>query len=82
MVEVNIPFTVIEQYKIHNAIKLHHASNYGIKMAEWCKDQGLIMGRDFEWSVWSGDEKINFKFMGKGEKYSSMFVLIFGGGNA
>ncbi len=40
------------------------------------------MGLDFEWAVVTAEEYISFKFNGKGEKYSSMFALRFGGGNA
>lgn len=82
MVEVKIPFSAIAQYKNNSFMKLHHASNYGIKMADWCKDQGLIMGKDFEWSVWSEESIISFRFFDKGEKYSSMLALMFGGGDA
>ncbi len=63
-------------------MKLHHASNHAILLAEWCKDQGLIMGLDFEWAVWAEDQFIEFEFMGRGEKYSSMFALKFGEGSA
>ncbi len=82
MVEIKIPFDTIVNYRHLNFMKLHHASNHAIKLAEWCKDQGLVMGLDFEWAVVQVDEYISFKFDGKGEKYSSMFALRFGGGNA
>jgi hypothetical protein len=62
-------------------MKLHHASNHAIQLAEWCKDQGLIMGLDFEWAVMLVDEYISFKFANKCEKYSTMFALKFGSGN-
>ena len=80
MREVNIPFERIAQYQKNNFMKLYHASNHAILLADWCKDQGLIMGRDFEWSVWQGDTKINFKFFGEAEKYVTMFALKFGDG--
>lgn len=82
MVKVSIPFSAVNAYKKHEFLKTHHASNYAILLSDWCKDQGLIMGLDFEWAVWAQDEFIEFKFMGKGEKYSSMFALKFGDGNA
>ncbi len=82
MVEIKIPFETITNYKNLSFMKLHHASNHAIKLADWCKDQGLIMGLDFEWAVVQAEEFISFKFDGKGEKYSSMFALRFGGGNA
>jgi hypothetical protein len=62
-------------------MKLYHASNHAIQLADWCKDQGLIMGLDFEWAVFQTDEFVSFKFMNNGEKYSTMFALKFGGGN-
>lgn len=81
MIELHIPFDIIAQYRHLDFMKLHHASNHAIHLADWCKDQGLVMGLDFVWSVWQGEEKIVFKFMNRGEKYSSMFALKFGGGN-
>ena len=82
MIEIQIPFDTIVQYRHLDFMKLHHASNHAIHLAEWCKDQGLIMGLDFEWAVQQADEYVSFKFMNKGEKYSTMFALKFGGGNA
>jgi hypothetical protein len=82
MVEISISFDTIVQYKKLDFMKLHHASNHAIMLADWCKDQGLIMGLDFEWAVWKDKERIIFKFMNRGEKYSTMFALRFGGGNA
>ncbi len=82
MIEISIPFKTINAYKNLSFMKLHHASNHAILLAEWCKEQGLIMGLDFEWAVWKDDEKISFRFMNKGEKYSSLFALKFGDGNA
>jgi hypothetical protein len=81
MISVQIPFDIIYRYKNLDFMKLHHASNHAIQLAEWCKDQGLIMGLDFEWSVQKDTEKIIFKFMNNGKKYSTMFALKFGGGN-
>ena len=82
MIEIQIPFDTIVQYRHLDFMKLHHASNHAIHLAEWCKDQGLIMGLDFEWAVQQADEYVSFKFMNKGEKYSTMFALKFGSGNA
>jgi hypothetical protein len=81
MREVNIPFERIAQYQKNNFMKLYHASNHAILLADWCKDQGLIMGRDFEWAVWQDESKINFKFFGQSEKYVTMFALKFGDGS-
>jgi hypothetical protein len=81
MIEIQIPFSTIVQYRHLDFMKLHHASNHAIQLAEWCKDQGLVMGLDFEWAVQQIDEYLSFKFMNKGEKYSTMFALKFGGGN-
>lgn len=82
MISIQISFDAIVQYRSLEFMKLHHASNHAIHLAEWCKDQGLIMGLDFEWAVWQAEEKIVFSFMNNGEKYSTMFALKFGGGNA
>lgn len=82
MIKIQIPFEAIVQYKNLDFMKLHHASNHAIHLAEWCKDQGLIMGLDFEWAVWQDEKKIVFNFMNNGERHSTMFALKFGGGNA
>ena len=66
MIEIQIPFDTIVQYRHLDFMKLHHASNHAIQLAEWCKDQGLIMGLDFEWAVMQVDEYVSFKFMNKG----------------
>jgi hypothetical protein len=81
MREVNIPFERIALYRKNSFMKLHHASNHAILLADWCKDQGLIMGRDFEWAVRQDESKINFKFFGESEKYVTMFSLKFGDGS-
>lgn len=81
MREVNISFDHIAKYQNNDFTKLYHASNHAILLADWCKDQGLIMGLDFEWSVWQGESKINFKFFDKAEKYVTMFALKFGDGS-
>ena len=81
MIEIHIPFETRAQYRKLEFMKLHHASNHAIHLADWCKDQGLIMGLDFTWAVWNSEQKITFTFMNNGEKYSSMFALKFGGGH-
>jgi hypothetical protein len=81
MIEIQIPFDTIVRYRHLDFMKLHHASNHAIQLAEWCKDQGLVMGLDFEWAVQQGDKLLSFKFMNKGEKYSTMFALKFGSGD-
>jgi hypothetical protein len=82
VVTVSIPFAAISAYKNNNFAKLYHASNYAILLADWCKDQNLIMGKDFDWSVWADESKISFRFFEKAEKYSTIFALKFGDGNA
>lgn len=82
MINIQISFDTIVQYRKLDFMKLYHASNHAIQLAEWCKDQGLIMGLDFEWAVLQAEEKIVFNFMNNGKKYSTMFALKFGGGNA
>ena len=81
MIKIHVPFDTILRYKNLDFMKLYHASNHGIELAEWCKDQGLIMNLDFTWEVSKDDERLTFTFLNKGEKYSSMFALKFGSGN-
>lgn len=80
MIEIYISFDTIAKHRNLDSMKRYHASNYAIHLSEWCKDQGLVMGLDFEWLVCPDEEHIIFKFMNRGEKYSSMFALKFGGG--
>jgi hypothetical protein len=81
MSKIHIPFDTIIRHKKIDSMKLYHASNHAIQLAEWCKDQGLIMGLDFEWAVSKNEDRLIFTFLNKGEKYSSMFALKFGSGN-
>jgi hypothetical protein len=81
MIKIHIPFDTIVQYRNLDFMKLYHASNHGIELAEWCKDQGLIMNLHFEWAVSNDEKRLTFTFLDKGEKYSSMFALKFGSGD-
>lgn len=82
MIKIHIEFDTIVKYRKLSFMKLYHASNHAIELADWCKDQGLIMGLDFTWAVMKDEERLTFTFLGKGEKYSSMFALKFGSGSA
>ena len=51
------------------------ASTRGIEMSRWCKEQGLIAGRDFEWAYHPQDYTVNFTFYGEAESFASLFAL-------
>jgi len=76
MIDVFIPFDRVPGSR--QVGKLYLVTNYAIQLSDWCKDQGLIMGMDFEWAVDTYEEKIRFSFMNRGGKYSTMFALTFG----
>lgn len=76
---VEIPF---EKIKRPNWQETYHASNYGIELVQWCKQQGLLLYKDFEWRVDIGNKMIQFKFFNSAGNIPTMFALKFGGGNA
>ena len=51
------------------------ASSLGIEMSRWCKEQGLMSGRDFEWAYHPEDYTVNFTFYGESESFASLFAL-------
>jgi hypothetical protein len=44
-------------------------------MSRWCKEQGLLSGRDFEWAYHPEDYTVNFTFYGEAESFASLFTL-------
>jgi hypothetical protein len=44
-------------------------------MSRWCKEQGLMSGRDFEWTYHPEDYTVNFTFYGESESFASLFAL-------
>ena len=51
------------------------ASSLGIEMSRWCKEQGLMSGRDFDWAYHPEDYTVNFIFYGEAESFASLFAL-------
>ena len=51
------------------------ASSLGIDMSRWCKEQGLVPGRDFEWAYNPQDYTVDFTFYGEAESFASLFAL-------
>lgn len=76
---VEIPF---EKIKRLNWQETFHASQYGIELVQWCKQQGLLLYKDFEWRVDPKNKMIQFKFFNSAGTIPTMFALKFGGGNA
>lgn len=75
---VEIPF---EKIKCDNWQLTWKSSEYGIELAHWCKDHGLLLYKDFEWKVDTVNKLIQFKFFNKESSIPTMFALKFGGGN-
>lgn len=75
---VEIPF---ERIKRPNWQETFHASEYGIELVRWCKSQGLLLYKDFEWRVDTENKKIMFKFFESAGNTPTMFMLKFGAGN-
>ena len=56
-------------------VTIWDASERGIDMSRWCKEQGLVAGRDFEWAYNPQDYTVNFTFYGESESFASLFAL-------
>jgi hypothetical protein len=50
-----------------------------IEMSHWCKDMGLVQDQDYDWSFLTHHKEIHFRFFGKSESVSSMFLLKWAG---
>lgn len=75
---VEIPF---EKIKKPNWQETFYASSFGIELVQWCKDQGLLIYKDFEWRCDTGNKKLVFRFFEGAGNIPTMFMLKFGGGN-
>lgn len=75
---VEIPF---ERIRCDNWQTTWKASEYGIELVHWLKDEGLILYKDFEWSLNTTDKLIQFKFFESAKTIPTMFALRFGSGN-
>ena len=50
-------------------------STHGIALSNWCKQQGLVSGTDFDWSYQPPDLSIVFNFYGESESFATLFSL-------
>lgn len=75
---VEIPF---ERIKTETSFRSYGITAYAIELAQWCKDRGLMVNRDFTWEYNPTKEKLIFAFSNSARSYSTMFALTFGGGN-
>jgi hypothetical protein len=76
--EIKISFDQIQRVKKAPHMTLFNASEHGIEIAKWCKNKGLEINKDFDWSVDHLDRTIKVKFYGDADKFASMVLLIYG----
>lgn len=46
-----------------------------IKMSTWCKEQGLVYGKDYDWTFRTPLQTVDFRFFGEFESFGSLFAL-------
>jgi hypothetical protein len=76
----------IETGWIMKIVKLaYHANNqrlaamWAIELSNWCKEQGLVHGRDYDWAFMNTIKEIHFRFYSDSESMSTMFTLRWAG---
>lgn len=52
---------------------------FGVMLSGWCREQGLVMNRDYEWYFKKNEREILFQFIGDGESFSTLFALKWAG---
>jgi hypothetical protein len=52
------------------------AVSRAIEMSQWCKDNGLVHSKDYDWSFMRGQRQIHFRFYSDDESRASMFALM------
>ncbi len=45
----------------------------GIDLSAWCKEQGLVQNRDYDWAFRQGE--LHFRFHCDSESYATLFTL-------
>jgi len=66
MIIVKIPYKDAQLY----------ASKRAIEMSNWCKENGLVHSKDFDWSFMGNLKEIHFRFYSDDESRATMFALL------
>ena len=66
MIIVKIPYTDAQL----------HATKRAIEMSNWCKENGLVHSRDYDWAFMNQLREIHFRFYSDDESRATMFALI------
>jgi hypothetical protein len=53
-----------------------HATKRAIEMSNWCKDNGLVHSKHFDWSFRHQLNEIHFRFYSDDESLATMFALL------
>lgn len=56
-----------------------NASTFSVELSNWCKDNGLIMGVDYNWHFVPDHKQSIFYFEDDYESYATLFALRWAG---
>jgi len=63
----------------HNDTQLL-ATKRAIKMSNWCKENGLVHSKDYDWAFRNLSNEIHFRFYSDDQSLATMFALLFNKG--
>lgn len=46
-----------------------------LEMSKWCKDQGLVHGKDYDYCAMDKKKEVHFRFFNEYESMGSMFAM-------
>jgi len=47
----------------------------GIEMSYWCRDQGLVRDKDYDWAFSTQRKELHFRFFDHAETFATLFTL-------
>ena len=50
-------------------------SNMGIEISRWCREHGLMLDRDYDWTFLPKDNALQFRFHDENESFASLFAI-------
>lgn len=50
-----------------------------IEMSNWCKEQGLVHGQDYDWALITALREVHFRFYSESESIITIFALKWAG---
>ena len=62
----------------HDCNEFGWRGNLGIELSQWCKDNGLVRDKDYDWALITAKNEIHFRFFGDDPSFASMFALKWG----